>query len=61
MEKLTFNPSDSRYSKLDVRATNNSKLSNNTNLTFKNVKNSDSREKGQSVSGLEYSISKKLE
>lgn len=37
---------------MDIRATNQSKLSHNTNLTFKTVKNSDNREKGQSPSGL---------
>lgn len=61
IEKLTLNPSESRNSKMDIRATNQSKLSNNTNLTFKTIKNSDNRDKGQSISGLEYSISKRLE
>lgn len=55
-----MNPSERRNSKFDIRATNQSKLSNNTNLTFKTLKNSDNRDKGQSVSGLEYSISKRL-
>ncbi len=41
-----MNRTESRNSKMEYRATNQSKMSYNTNLTFKTFKNSENKDKG---------------